>query len=61
MRKKARFPGIYLGIILALMYVPILLVIIYSFNESRISSVWSGFSLRWYRDLLETRTCLKRL
>jgi len=61
MRKKARFPGIYLGIILALMYVPILLVIIYSFNESRISSVWSGFSLRWYRDLFRDKDMLEAL
>ena len=61
MRKKARFPGIYLGIILALMYVPILLVIIYSFNESRINSVWSGFSLRWYRDLFRDKDMLEAL
>jgi len=61
MRKKARFPGIYLGIILALMYIPILLVIIYSFNESRISSVWSGFSLRWYRDLFRDKDMLEAL
>jgi spermidine/putrescine transport system permease protein len=41
----------YLALILILMYVPILLVIIYSFNDSRISSVWNGFTLRWYGDL----------
>nr|WP_206397721.1 ABC transporter permease [Anaerofilum sp. An201] len=33
------------------MYLPILLTVIYSFNESRISSVWGGFSLTWYRQL----------
>lgn len=55
MKKKSKLPGLYLGVMLALMYVPILLVIIYSFNESRISSVWGGWSLRWYRDLFRDR------
>ncbi|HHY44287.1 MAG TPA: ABC transporter permease [Firmicutes bacterium] len=53
--KKSKIPSLYLGLMLALMYVPILLVIIYSFNESRISSVWGGWSLRWYRDLFRDR------
>jgi spermidine/putrescine transport system permease protein len=37
------------------MYIPILLVIVYSFNQSRISSVWSGFSWRWYGELFKDR------
>lgn len=37
----------------AFLYLPIALVIIYSFNDSRIVSVWRGFSLRWYFALLE--------
>lgn len=53
--KKSKIPSLYLGLMLALMYVPILLVIIYSFNESRISSAWGGWSLRWYRDLFRDR------
>jgi spermidine/putrescine transport system permease protein len=44
------FP-VYIGIILVIIYLPILLVIIYSFNQSRLSSVWNGFSLHWYREL----------
>ena len=36
-------------------------VIIYSFNESRISSVWDGFSLRWYRDLFRDKDLLDAL
>ena len=37
----------------AFLYIPIALLIIYSFNDSRIVSVWGGFSLRWYFALLE--------
>jgi spermidine/putrescine transport system permease protein len=50
MKKRKLFP-IYIGIILVLIYIPILLVIIYSFNLSRISAIWGGFSLYWYREL----------
>ncbi len=51
MKNRTKIPQLYLGLILALMYVPILLVVIYSFNESKISSVWGGFSWKWYRQL----------
>lgn len=61
MKKKSKLPGLYLGFILALMYIPILLVIIYSFNESRISSVWGGWSLRWYRDLFRDRDIMEAM
>jgi len=36
----------------AFLYVPIVSVIIYSFNGSRLVTLWGGFSLRWYRSLL---------
>lgn len=40
-----------LAAILLVTYAPVLLVIAYSFNESKIGSVWSGFSTRWYGEL----------
>ena len=43
------------------MYVPILLVIIYSFNESRLNAVWGGFSLAWYRALFRDRAIFTAL
>ena len=46
---------------MALMYVPIVLVIIYSFNESKISSVWDGFSLKWYVDLFKDESMFEAL
>ena len=36
----------------ALLYVPIISVIVYSFNDSRLVTLWGGFSLRWYANLL---------
>ncbi|MBD2577315.1 ABC transporter permease [Oscillatoria sp. FACHB-1406] len=37
---------------LAFLYVPIAILIIYSFNKSRFNAVWRGFTLDWYRNLL---------
>lgn len=36
----------------AFLYLPILLLVIYSFNDSRLVTVWGGFSARWYGELL---------
>lgn len=36
----------------AFLYVPIALLILYSFNESRLVTVWGGFSTKWYGELL---------
>ena len=38
----------------AFLYVPLVSVVFYSFNDSRLVTVWGGFSLRWYRNLLES-------
>ncbi|MBP3360195.1 MAG: ABC transporter permease [Clostridia bacterium] len=43
------------------MYVPMLLVIVYSFNESKLSTVWAGFSLNWYRKLVTNREIMEAL
>jgi spermidine/putrescine transport system permease protein len=61
--KKAKrgFYSLYLAIILALMYVPIALVILYSFNASRLNSVWGGFDLAWYRELFRDRAMFAAL
>ena len=42
----------------AFLYIPILSVIVYSFNDSRLVTLWGGFSLRWYRALLESEEIL---
>lgn len=36
----------------AFLYLPLVLVVVYSFNDSRIGAQWVGFSLRWYQALL---------
>lgn len=43
----------------AFLYVPIISVIIYSFNDSRLVTLWGGWSLRWYRSLLENEAIMQ--
>lgn len=50
---------IYSGIILAFLFAPIVVMLIYSFNEAKSLSVYSGFSLRWYKELLNDRNTLQ--
>jgi putrescine transport system permease protein len=42
----------------AFLYLPILLLVLFSFNDSRLVTVWGGFSLRWYGELLHNELLL---
>lgn len=53
--KKKKWPFVYVAVITVLTYIPILLTVAYSFNASKLTSVWEGFSLKWYRELFRDR------
>ena len=53
--KKKKWPFVYVAVITVLTYIPILLTVVYSFNASKLTSVWEGFSLKWYRELFGDR------
>jgi spermidine/putrescine transport system permease protein len=48
-------------IVFAFLYLPIVVLVILSFNDNRIVGVWSGASLRWYRGLLQDSAVLGAL
>lgn len=50
--KRSRFLTIMLTLGLAFFYIPMILLVIYSFNHSKLVPVWGGWSLRWYEELL---------
>ncbi len=52
-RNRTKLPGIYLGLVLAFIYLPIVFVVVFSFNGSRSTAVWKGFSLEWYQALFQ--------
>lgn len=51
--RRSYFLLLWMGFGFAFLYVPILSLIIFSFNESKLVTVWAGFSTRWYGELLK--------
>ncbi|MGA2124810.1 MAG: ABC transporter permease subunit [Xanthobacteraceae bacterium] len=47
------------GFGLAFLYLPIVILVIYSFNRSRLVGVWGGWSTRWYAELFADRAMLE--
>jgi putrescine transport system permease protein len=49
--KSAKIDPVILTIGFAFLYIPILILVIYSFNDSKLVTVWGGFSTRWYSQM----------
>jgi len=58
MKRQSRFIVSVLAFGYAFLYIPLVLVVVYSFNDSRIATVWGGFSTRWYGELLRNEQIL---
>lgn len=61
MKKNTKLSRAYLIIIFILMYLPVAVVIIFSFNESKLPVRFSGFSLQWYEELFQDEDMLEAL
>src|SRR5262245_64395012 len=59
MKGHSTFVLVAMGFGFAFLYLPIVLVVLYSFNDSRLVTVWGGFSLRWYGELLRSGDVLE--
>jgi len=55
---RSRFLTSVLAFGYAFLYIPLVSVMVYSFNDSRLATVWGGFSTRWYGELLENEQIL---
>ncbi|AJS60832.1 ABC transporter permease [Paenibacillus sp. IHBB 10380] len=53
--------GLHSLLMMIFIYVPIVLVIVYSFNNTRLSGDWKGFTLDWYSSLLKDRHVMEAL
>src|SRR4051794_38967545 len=58
LQKTSAFNLVSLTIGLAFLYLPILILVIYSFNASRLVTVWAGWSLRWYYEFFNDRAMI---
>jgi len=57
-RRQSRFILSVLAFGYAFLYMPLVSVIFYSFNDSRLATVWGGFSTRWYGELFRNEQIL---
>ena len=54
-----RFQTFYLSLFFVVLYIPILGVILYSFNKSPSTASWAGFTLDWYKELLNDKVIIE--
>jgi len=57
-KKQSRFIFSVLAFGYAFLYIPLASVIVYSFNDSRLATIWGGFSTRWYGELFRNEQVL---
>ena len=60
-KEKRTFGKVLIGLTIAFFYLPIVYMIIFSFNEGKSLTSFSGFSLRWYQHMLESRDMMSAL
>ena len=51
---RSRFLTVVLWLGMAFLYIPLILLVVYSFNYSKLVPVWGGWSLRWYAELFRS-------
>src|SRR5690606_19310668 len=54
-------PRTYLTLVYLLLYVPIVVLVVFSFNDSRTGYEWGGMSLRWYEALFNNRAMVQAI
>ena len=59
MKQRPTFLLTMLGLGFAFFYIPILSMMVYSFNGSRLATVWGGFSTKWYAELWNNEQVIK--
>ncbi|MDA8586795.1 ABC transporter permease [Rhodobacteraceae bacterium] len=58
MRRVSGFNTVSLTLGFAFLYIPMIVLVVYSFNSSRLVTVWAGFSTKWYGELLQNEAFL---
>ena len=59
MRKQSWFNTVSLTFGFAFLYIPMIFLVIFSFNESKLVTVWAGFSTKWYGELMRNEAFLE--
>ena len=59
MRGLSAFNIVSLTLGFAFLYIPMIILVIYSFNESKLVTVWAGFSTKWYGEVIRNEAFLE--
>ena len=57
--KKKRLKNVFLGLVLLFLYLPIIILIFFSFNNSKMNIVFEGFTTHWYKVLFTNKELLQ--
>lgn len=61
LNRKNPLLSIHSFLMMAFIYIPVIVIIVYSFNDSRLSMSWEGFTFDWYLSLLDNRNVMEAL
>ena len=60
-QKRFKLSNLYLALVMAITYLPLLIVVVFSFNDSKLTVGWKGFTLRWYQALFRNAALMEAL
>lgn len=60
-KRKFKLSNLYLALVMLITYLPLLLVVVFSFNDSKLTVGWKGFTLRWYQELFRDAALMEAL
>lgn len=60
-KKKFKLSKIYLAVVMLITYLPIVMVVIFSFNDSKLTVSWKGFTWKWYETLFNDAALMEAL
>lgn len=58
---RSNLLNIYSLIIYLIIYIPIIILIVFSFNDSKINAVWEGFTFKWYLELFDDKEIISAM
>lgn len=57
--KESKLNNVFIGLVLFFLYLPIIILVIYSFNTSKMNVLFEGFTIDWYKTLFQNRELIE--
>lgn len=59
MKRYPKLENLYIALVFLLLFLPIIVLVIYSFNTSKLNIIFEGFTLDWYKELFKNKDLLE--